>query len=256
MTTPWYGLAFGTHYSDLYEHRDHSEADRCINTVAELVAFDGRDVLDLGCGSGRHFLTLKAHGAHITGVDYSSVLLAEATSCRSTDAHLVRGDWFELGLRAAQFDVVLSLFTAFGYGDHPVDQQRMLSEIGRILRPTGVWVLDYLNPRLVRRELATPPEPRERRIKGAVVRDVRRLNADRSRVEKTVTIVPDADQVVSRIPLVYTESVALLDLDELDAMAAVIGLKRMASCGDYDGAKLDPETSPRWLLIYGREESS
>ena len=55
MTTPWYGTAFGAHYSDLYEHRDHSEADRCINTVSKLVALDGRDVLDLGCGAGRHF---------------------------------------------------------------------------------------------------------------------------------------------------------------------------------------------------------
>jgi len=251
MTAPWYTVAFGGHYSALYGHRDADEAARCVTMLAGLVEFADADVLDLGCGAGRHLGALAHRGARVTGLDYSAELLAQAARVEGPISNLLRGDWFDLGLKTASFDIVLSLFTAFGYGNHPADQRRMLVEISRVLRPGGTWVLDYLNPRLVRSELFVQPEPKLRRIGDATVSEQRHWNRELDRVEKTVTLTPDppADGGPAT-PLIYTESVALLDLDALDDLADEVGLRRTASRGDYHGARFDPDSSPRWLFVY------
>lgn len=50
----------------------------------------GLKVLDLGCGTGRHALWLAAAGAHVTGVDFSEGMLAEA---RGRKAPKRSGSW-------------------------------------------------------------------------------------------------------------------------------------------------------------------
>ncbi len=252
MTRPdWVRAAFGAHYPALYRHRDEAEARRCIALVDRLVGLGGRRVLDLGCGAGRHLPFLEEAGAGGMGMDQSPELLAEAHRCGNQGAafRLVRGDWGRIPAPDHAFDVVLSLFTAFGYGDHPAEQRSMLGEIARVLDDGGRWLLDYLNPRLVRRELESSPPPRERRVEGLTVRDERSLGADARRVEKSVTVT-DAD---GRNVADYVESVALMDLDELDALAAAAGLVPGPRAGDYDGAPFDADASPRWILTYVRE---
>ncbi|HPF33886.1 MAG TPA: class I SAM-dependent methyltransferase [Candidatus Krumholzibacteria bacterium] len=249
MSRPWYEIAFGAHYPALYRHRDQAEAVRAVDAVARCVPLRNERVLDLGCGAGRHLEPLRAHGAEPVGMDLSPHLLAEARRTGAA-APLLRGDWTRIPLRDGSCGAVLSLFTAFGYGDDPA-QRRMVAEVARVLRGGGRWCLDYLNPRAVRRELADPPPPRRRELEGFRVTETRRLDGDRSRVLKTVAVErPGAE------PLTYTESVALLELSELDALAAAAGLARTAALGGYDGAPLDPDVSPRWLLVYGKEAAA
>jgi len=252
MTRPWYETAFGAHYPLLYRHRDAAEAERAVAAVASVVPLDGARVLDLGCGAGRHLGPLRGRGALPVGMDLSADLLQAA---RRDDpdgrrAPLVRGDWIRIPLSDGCCDAVVSLFTAFGYGD-AAHQARMVAEVARVLRPGGRWCLDYLNPRQVRRELAAPPPPRRRKLEDFVVTEQRRLSPAADRVLKTVTLARPGAR-----PLVYTESVALLDLAQLDALAAGAGFVRRASLGDYDGAALDPDASPRWLLVFAKEAGS
>ena len=46
--------------------------------VAEIGDVRGLDVLELGCGTGRHSLRMAAEGARVTAVDFSGEMLAEA----------------------------------------------------------------------------------------------------------------------------------------------------------------------------------
>lgn len=252
MTRPWYEIAFGAHYPALYRHRDDAEAARAVAAMAAVVPLADRRVLDLGCGTGRHLGPLADHGAHPLGMDLSPHLLHEARRSDPTGDHgpLLRGDWTRIPLRDACCGAVLSLFTAFGYGDDDA-QRRMVGEVARVLQPGGRWCLDYLNPRAVRRELAVPPPPRRRDLEDLRVTETRRLSDGGDRVLKAVAVErPQAE------PLTYTESVALLELTELDALAAARGLQRLAARGDYDGAPLDADTSPRWILVYGKGDPS
>jgi SAM-dependent methyltransferase len=102
----------------------------------------GSRVLDCPCGQGRHAHLLAEAGFRVDGLDYSRALLARARA-RGTGTNLRyrQGDMRRLPAPwRARFDVVLNLFTSFGFFLDPRDDLRVLSEFARVLRPGGVLV--------------------------------------------------------------------------------------------------------------------
>ena len=104
------------------------------------------DVLDLACGYGRVSLPLAQAGHRMTGFDLSAFLLdAAKTAARQAGATVT---WQEGDMRTlpadwtAEFDAVLNMFSAFGYFDDAEDNQQVLAEVARVLRPGGVFILD------------------------------------------------------------------------------------------------------------------
>ncbi len=85
--------------------------------VDELGLVPGMDVLDVGCGPGRHALELAARGMHVTGVDISQRfvdLAAASAAARGLSADFVRRDARALDF-VDRFDAVISLCQgAFG----------------------------------------------------------------------------------------------------------------------------------------------
>jgi SAM-dependent methyltransferase len=256
---PWYATAFGAHYPLLYRHRDATEAQQCLDLLPRLAPFGDGPVLDLGCGQGRHLALLAERGLRAIGLDLSPALLAIARA-QNPRGELVRADMRAIPLAARSCSAVLSLFTAFGYFGDARANAPVATEVGRVLQPAGHWFLDFLNSRRVARELAGGPLATERTQGPLRVREERRLVEAPRRVVKEVALAPlpgrDDEAAGWGVPLpgvCYTEEVALLTLDELDALAAAAGLRRVAAAGDYTGAPLD-DASPRWLLVYRRDE--
>src|SRR5262245_27819965 len=66
----------------------------------------GAEILDCPTGFGRHALVLADEGYHVTGLDRSSTLLAEAESRRGEAEwpRFVRGDYRELPFEDGSFD--------------------------------------------------------------------------------------------------------------------------------------------------------
>lgn len=147
-------------------HRAGPDAD-ILPLVRRLRMRRGARVLDVPCGFGRHALVLARCGYRVTGVDISPELLAQARAVcsgasqglrRGIVAHLpgatkrsrpprvpefIRGDMRRLRFRG-QFDLVLNLFTSFGYfGDR--GDQRVLDSFYRALRPGGRAVVHVIN---------------------------------------------------------------------------------------------------------------
>jgi SAM-dependent methyltransferase len=109
----------------------------------ELLALpSGARILDVPCGQGRHAHLLAEAGFRVDGLDYSRFLLDRAKE-RGTgpSLHYTRGDMRKLPARwTGRFDAVVNLFTSFGFFTDPVDDARVIAEIGRVLRPDGVFV--------------------------------------------------------------------------------------------------------------------
>lgn len=260
----WYEQAFGTHYRLLYQHRDEGEARRCLNSLPGLAPLGDGPVLDLACGDGRHLASLAAAGTPAVGLDLSAELLAVARQ-RDAGLHaargLIRGDMRRLPLRDGAVTSVLSLFTSFGYFGGLADHDELVAEVARVLRPRGHWFLDYLNCRAVRLELERTGKRITRREVGpCAVHESRCLGKPPSRVFKAVSLRPlpgySKEAAAWGVPaegLEYTEEVALFELEEMDRLAATHDLLRVAAAGSYEGDALDPERSPRWLLVYQRD---
>ena len=105
----------------------------------------GARVLDLCCGQGRHVLELARRGYHVTGVDLSDTLLAEArrqAQQENSPATFLQCDMRKIDFEN-QFDAVINFYTAFGYFEEDEDNQAVLNAVARALKPQGRFLLDY-----------------------------------------------------------------------------------------------------------------
>lgn len=106
------------------------------------------DILDLACGHGRHTFELEKRGYRLTGFDYSKHFINMARSEKKrveSQARFVRGDMRSLPF-VSEFDVVISLFTSFGYFEDERDHAQVLRRVARSLKSGGKFLLDLNNP--------------------------------------------------------------------------------------------------------------
>jgi len=103
----------------------------------------GLNVLDLGCGTGRHALWLAAAGATVTGVDFSEGMLAEAR--RKPGAEAIRFVVHDLHLPlpfSTEFDLVVSGLVL----EHLRELDGFFAEARRVLKPGGRAVVSAMHP--------------------------------------------------------------------------------------------------------------
>lgn len=102
----------------------------------------GTRVLDLCCGPGLFVVPLAERGYEVTGVDLSPSLLESARSACDTagaEVRLERADMLTYRQPGA-FDVVLNVFTSFGYFDEAEDNLQVLRNAHESLAPGGqLW---------------------------------------------------------------------------------------------------------------------
>jgi len=109
---------------------------------------DGLEILDLGCGTGRHALAMAAAGARVTALDFSEGMLAEARLKPGGGAvRFLRHDLAEpLPFPGASFDRVVSGLVL----EHLEDLPGFFREARRVLRPGGRAVVSAMHPEMFR----------------------------------------------------------------------------------------------------------
>lgn len=102
-------------------------------------------VLDVGCGTGTRakaiFSALPM--IEIYGSDISSKMLMIAKT--KGLAGLVNSDMQFLPFRDESFEVVTCLFNAIGYLSTPIQRIRAFREFYRVLKPSGLLFIDFMN---------------------------------------------------------------------------------------------------------------
>lgn len=118
--------------------------------IDELTARGARQALDLGCGVGRHALHLARHGFAVEACDASrSGLDFAAAAARELGLTLGLSEtqFFDLPYADGQFDFVVA-WNVIYHGD-PAVVGRAVAEIGRVLRPGGLYLGTMLTKRNV-----------------------------------------------------------------------------------------------------------
>lgn len=103
---------------------------------------DDVTILDIACGTGALSRRLAEAGFSVTGVDFSFQSLCRLKQAGKT-IQLVQSDAGCLPLRSCCFDAV----TCMGAWRHFHEPELVISEIRRVLRPTGVFVVGYFPPK-------------------------------------------------------------------------------------------------------------
>ncbi|MFH8796026.1 class I SAM-dependent methyltransferase [Streptomyces sp. NPDC017941] len=232
-------------YDFLFSEQRHVQAEELLDTSPLLSIPPGARVLDLCCGPGVFTVPLARRGYDVTGVDLSPAMLDRARK-RAADVGArvtyVRADAREYEAPGA-FDVVLNMFTSFGYFEDPADNARVLRTMHSCLAPGGTLVLDLAGKELLARRV-TPPK---------VVRRGEDL------VVQTDTVLDDWARMRSDWVLVRGEQVTRADLVwfvysavELRHMVEEAGFGRVEVFGGFDGRPYD-ENAERLVLRATRE---
>ncbi len=235
----WFQSWFNTpYYHILYKHRNHKEAERFMkNLIAYLNINKNQTILDLACGKGRHSLFLNSLGFDVTGVDLSTQSILEASKNKNERLEFMIHD-MRLPLES-KFDIILNMFTSFGYFDSIDDNFKVLNTIKNSLKKDGIGVIDFMNSNYVINHLVSQNNIE---IDG-IQFDIRRNFKD-GIITKTITVTDE--DIASK----YEERVRAFNQEDFLDMISKANLRFVKSFGNYNLEPYDVQTSDRLILIF------
>ena len=229
-------------YEKLYSNRDEKDAASLADLIEEVIPVSAyRNVLDLGCGRGRHSITLAQRGYQVTGIDLSNKAIEKAKRIAG-QKNLNNVKFFVRDMRdplPKQFDAIVNLFTTFGYFLEDEENRRVLRNTGKMLNQGGILFLDYLNPHYVEKNLV----PSESGMYENLTYNVTRQIKD-GMVFKTIQFSDDSLDK----PVKYRERVKLYDLEWFRDVLTDSGYDIIETYGNYEGSPFLVE-SPRMIIV-------
>ena len=102
------------------------------------------NILDLGCGIGRHSLELARRGFQVTGVDRTRSYLDQAKNQakkENLNIEFVQED-MRTFCRSNSFGSVISMYTSFGYFEDAEDDRRVVANVYDSLKAGGAFLIE------------------------------------------------------------------------------------------------------------------
>lgn len=237
----WVGFA-----EVMFPQRRVAEAAELVDTSPLLRFADGARVLDLACGPGTHLVPLARRGAEVTGVDLSREMLSRAEAAcagAGVTARLVHAD-MRTHLEPETYDLIINMYTSFGYFTDPGDNLAVLRNMYASLAPGGTLLIDVLGKEVLAGWVGRPQAVD---IDGGTVFMRDTILDDWTRLRTDWTLVRDGAARRASI-LSYLYSAA-----ELRALFETAGFGRVECFGDFTGAPYDNHA--RRLIVRGVRES-
>jgi SAM-dependent methyltransferase len=216
-------------YPFLFPAERFAVAAEQVDKLLALADVTGRTVLDLCCGPGRHAIVLAKRGFTVTGVDASPFLLAQARA--RAQAEQVTVEWMQEDMRRfvrpVVYDLVLSMFTSFGFFDNKDDDLKVLRNMYQSTKPGGACVIDVLGKERLARVFQ--PTTSEQAPDGTLLVQRHEVIDDWSRVRNEWLLIKDG-QARS-----FTFCLNLYSGQELKDRLSQAGFRRVRLYGDLDG---------------------
>ncbi|MCG3131408.1 MAG: Ubiquinone biosynthesis O-methyltransferase [Phycisphaerae bacterium] len=232
--------------SFIFSEERRRQAPAEVADVIKLLSLPaGADVLDLGCGVGRHALEFARRGFRVTGVDRLSPWLDIARDSARQErlsVEWVHADMLEFQ-RPAAFDAAVSLLTSFGYFADPLDDLRVARNVLTSLKPGGAFVIDLMGREVLarifrQRDWQQAPD-------GSILLEDRRVCDDFAWLEATWTILRADRRTEHRIGM------RLYSAADLKNLLTSAGFASAAAYGALAGGPYDLNASR--LVIVGKK---
>lgn len=176
-------------YPFMFPERRFSAAEDEVKGILALSNLEKGSVLDLACGPGRHAVALAREGFRVTGVDLSTFLLEKAASLAQAES--VNVEWVQYDirrfLRPEAFDLVISIFTSFGYFDEKRDDLAVLRNVHLSLREGGALVMELMGKEILARGFL--PSTSEELADGRLLVQRREIYDDWTRIRNQWTLI-------------------------------------------------------------------
>jgi cyclopropane fatty-acyl-phospholipid synthase-like methyltransferase len=242
MKSEWFKDWFNTpEYLNVYKNRNEEEAELHIAFILNNISLNpGSQILDMACGTGRHSIVLARKNFDVTSVDLSENLISVAKKTaefENLNIKFIQSDIRNF-ISKKNFDLVLNLFTSFGYFDTDEENFSVLQKAFNFLKPKGYFVLDYLNTEYLKNNLI---ELSKDKIENGEI--IQKRIMENNRIVKKISILKNGD--LSE----YEESVKMYSEKELIEQLKLIGFDIYKTFGDFLGNKFNTLNSPRLIII-------
>lgn len=241
MEKDWFKDWFSSEeYNSVYNHRDDNDAKKLIDLILANVSLSKNPlILDAACGRGRHLNYLSSLDLTVIGFDLSMQFLKKAKEGSPKKYPPVfRADIREVCFKK-KFDLILNLFTSFGYFVSDEDNFRFVKNGFLSLKEKGFYVLDYLNKSYLIQNLIPYSK---RNVGDIVLEEFREIVNDR--VIKKIVIEIKGEKKI------FFESVKLYPKDFLLEQFLSFGYSYYRLFGDYEGNPYDENKSERLIIIF------
>lgn len=156
---------YADYYDTVYGYKNYPAECRFLEKVFKKYSVKKNpSILDLGCGTGNHALTLAKSGNRVIGVDLSDKMIEiakEKAKEQRIKVDFHRGDARNLNLNK-KFDIVLLMFNIIGYQVTNRDLASTFKTANKHLKQGGLLILDcWFGPAVLKQM----PGPRHRVIK-------------------------------------------------------------------------------------------
>lgn len=169
---------YAAYYDLLYKDKDyHKEVSYINQLITKYSPKNVQNILDLGCGTGRHDFILTSHGYKVLGVDISKAMIDNANESnhdKNTSIEFKVGD--ARTFRAdSKFDAVISLFHVASYQTTNNDLQNYFKTAREHLEVGGIFIFDcWYGPGV----LTDKPTTRVRKISNENFKLIRIAESD------------------------------------------------------------------------------
>lgn len=231
----WFNSPF---YHKLYKNRDESEAQYFIdNLVAFLKPQFTDKILDLACGKGRHAIYLNTKGFDVDACDLAPESIEFAKKHENEKLHFFVQDMRD-NLTENKYDLVLNLFTSFGYFENLDDNLKTLKSVNQSLKKNGELIIDFFNADYVLQNLI----PKEQKsIDGTIFNITKRVT--NNIIYKEINFESENKNYQ------FIEQVQALKKSDFEFLLAQSGFKIETIFGNYKLEKYNAITSERLIVL-------
>ena len=235
----WFETWFDTpYYHLLYNNRNDAEAQNFISNLVNVLKLPKTaQVLDVGCGKGRHSRYLAHLGYTTTGIDLSPHSITEAQKDMLPNLNFEVWDMRKV-YKEAYFDLVVNLFSSFGYFDNEQDDQNAICAMASDLKPGGTLVMDYMNAECTIKTM----QSRHIIDRGEVQFHIKKKIED-GFIKKEIEFLADGQN------LHYQEQLKLIKPEQFKKLFAGADLSIKHVFGNYDLEPFDPSKSTRQVIV-------
>ena len=210
------------------------------NAFSSLIrAPDKMNILDLGCGKGRHALKMSSFFKTVHGLDLSENNIKTANSYKKDNMKFFIGDMRNFN-HTTSYDYIFNLFTSFGYFKTIEENLDVLKCIHYQLKKNGHLLVDFLNPEVIRNNKFNAEEKRINDVYFKIEKDI-----SGNFIEKKIQIKDGNKQFH------FKEKVQLFDINDFEEMFMKTGFTIRSTFGNY--ALENYHTNSERLILWAKK---